>query len=298
MELHTKSDSVMCDYTLHLFLEAASAVHDNAGLGSRYRLIFVEKGSGTLTLNGSVVPFIAPSILCLNENDIINSFPDDGCGARTLYFLPAVINSRLTLEMINNIESEFTNTERTDLFCIKSFQTKHSELKVQQLGPNDEIRVKELFGHIRSILENPVHEFWPCLARSYFIELLNFIQRLKPVQSTPVLTGLDEQIKQIIGYLNLRYHEKITVADITGHFCIDRNTLSRRFLKATGKTLIEYLNSLRVNVSLLLLRDTVLPVNDIMYRVGFNDPAHFTRTFKAMTGTTPSEYRKSHSVFK
>jgi len=42
-----------------------------------------------------------------------------------------------------------------------------------------------------------------------------------------------------------------------------------------------------------LLRETSLPASDILYRVGFNDPAHFARTFGKITGLTPSAYRDS-----
>lgn len=44
-----------------------------------------------------------------------------------------------------------------------------------------------------------------------------------------------------------------------------------------------------------MLRDTMLPINEIMTRVGFCDTVHFLRTFKKYTGDSPSEYRKKYN---
>lgn len=194
MDLFTKSATILCDYTLHLYLENGSRIDDNTGFGSRYRFVCIDRGAGTFSLNGAVVPFIAPVALCLSERDRVSALPEYGCHALTLYFLPAVINSKLTLEVINNLEAEFTQTERTDLFCIRNFQTKQTGNKVIQLGPADEVRVKGLLVSIKSILDNPVQQFWPCLARSYLIELLNFLHRLNPL-SIPVCAGIMTVLK-------------------------------------------------------------------------------------------------------
>jgi AraC-like DNA-binding protein len=41
-----------------------------------------------------------------------------------------------------------------------------------------------------------------------------------------------------------------------------------------------------------MLRDTLLPVSEIMYRTGFNEANHFSRTFKKYMSCAPSDYRK------
>ncbi len=298
LEFITRSETVHPDYILHLYYEKNADVPDKKGFGSHYRLLLLEKGSGTITLNGTIVPYIAPAILCLCDKDSIDGVSQTGYSVRTLYFLPEVINSNLTLRAISDHSASFTQTELTDLFSIRNFLSADPCQKSVQLGPNEQIRVNELLDSIESILTNPVHEIWPCLARSYFIELLNLIQRIGPAENQAVQITCNEEMRQIINYLNLNYRERITIADITRRYCIDRNTLSRRFLKVTGCTLIEYLNRLRVSVSLQMLRDTTLPVNDIMFRVGFNDPSHFNKTFRLISGTSPSEYRKRYSLFK
>lgn len=61
-----------------------------------------------------------------------------------------------------------------------------------------------------------------------------------------------------------------------------------------GKTVIQYLIGLRIRFACFLLRDTTVPVKELVWRSGFNDLAHFNRTFKRITSMTPLEYRKEY----
>jgi AraC family L-rhamnose operon regulatory protein RhaS len=55
----------------------------------------------------------------------------------------------------------------------------------------------------------------------------------------------------------------------------------------------DYLIKLRIKVSSVMLRDTALPVSEIMYRSGFNEINHFDRMFKKYMNCSPSDYRKN-----
>jgi len=69
-------------------------------------------------------------------------------------------------------------------------------------------------------------------------------------------------------------------------------TLKRRFRAATGTTLIEYLQNLRVEEAKRLLEASQTPVDEISVRAGYEDPSFFRRLFKRRTGLTPSQYRR------
>lgn len=68
---------------------------------------------------------------------------------------------------------------------------------------------------------------------------------------------------------------------------ISRQTLYRR-LKAEGVTFEQLLDRLRHRLALKLLRDQHLSVKQASWRLGFSDPAAFSRAFKRWTGTAPS----------
>lgn len=68
------------------------------------------------------------------------------------------------------------------------------------------------------------------------------------------------------------------------------------FKKECGCTLTEYVNKMRVEQAISLLRDSEKQIQNIAYESGFQDPNYFIRQFKRQTGMTPGEYRRSISL--
>ena len=68
---------------------------------------------------------------------------------------------------------------------------------------------------------------------------------------------------------------------------LSRQTLYRR-LKAEDVTFEQLLDELRHRLALKLLRDDGMAVKQAAWRLGFSDPAAFSRAFKRWTGSAPS----------
>lgn len=77
---------------------------------------------------------------------------------------------------------------------------------------------------------------------------------------------------------------------VAGAMGCSRQTLYRR-LKAEGLTFEQILEDLRHRRAVKLLRDPALSVKEIGYRLGFSDPAAFSRAFKRWTGKSPAVLR-------
>jgi transcriptional regulator GlxA family with amidase domain len=73
---------------------------------------------------------------------------------------------------------------------------------------------------------------------------------------------------------------------------IPERTLKRRFKIATGSSLIERVQDLRVEEAKRLLEVGTMPVDEISFSVGYEDASFFRRLFKRRTGLTPSQYRR------
>lgn len=73
---------------------------------------------------------------------------------------------------------------------------------------------------------------------------------------------------------------------------VPERTLKRRFKTASGVTLIEYLQNLRIEEAKRLLESGQMPVDEISVEVSYEDPSFFRRLFKRRTGLTPSQYRR------
>jgi len=76
---------------------------------------------------------------------------------------------------------------------------------------------------------------------------------------------------------------------IAGKLGISRQTLFRK-LKAEGVTFEEILDHLRYKLALRFLKDEKITVTETAYRVGFSDPAAFSRAFKRWSGASPSAF--------
>lgn len=73
-------------------------------------------------------------------------------------------------------------------------------------------------------------------------------------------------------------------------------TFKRRFTSATGVAPIEYVQRLRIEDAKRRLERTDAPVDEIGWRVGYEDPAFFRRLFKRITGLAPGAYRKRFRI--
>jgi AraC-like DNA-binding protein len=73
-----------------------------------------------------------------------------------------------------------------------------------------------------------------------------------------------------------------------------RQTLYRR-LKAEGLTFEALLNRLRRRLAIKFLTEEGVSVKEAAYRLGFADPAAFSRAFKRWTGSAPRSVRAAKS---
>lgn len=71
---------------------------------------------------------------------------------------------------------------------------------------------------------------------------------------------------------------------------MSRQTLYRR-LKAEGVTFEDVLEAKRRSLAVRYLGISRLSVKAAAYKLGFSDPAAFSRAFKRWTGVSPSEFR-------
>jgi AraC-like DNA-binding protein len=68
------------------------------------------------------------------------------------------------------------------------------------------------------------------------------------------------------------------------------------FKRCTGSTPIDYFIKLRMERARELLATTLCSVKEIAGVLGYDDPLYFSRVFKAVNQTTPTQYRATHRV--
>ena len=93
-------------------------------------------------------------------------------------------------------------------------------------------------------------------------------------------------------WLEEHYAEQGVIPRVVELANIPERTLKRRFKVATGSSLIERTQDLRVEEAKRLLEAGTMPVDEISFDVGYEDASFFRRLFKRRTGLTPSQYRR------
>lgn len=101
----------------------------------------------------------------------------------------------------------------------------------------------------------------------------------------------EEKLKRVEDFINENFTEDISREGLASAVEMNPNYMGSLFKTYTGKTINEYINTLRVEEAKRLLDEGRLRVIDIAFEVGFENIVTFNRVFKKLTGRTPSEYK-------
>lgn len=105
-------------------------------------------------------------------------------------------------------------------------------------------------------------------------------------------TDAERRLREIKLFVVCNFQRELTIDDIAEHVGMNRSAACTFFKRNEGKTIWEYMNHLRLEEAKRLLSTTDFTIQEICYKSGFRDLAHFSRTFRKGVGTSPSEYRK------
>ena len=99
---------------------------------------------------------------------------------------------------------------------------------------------------------------------------------------------------QALTYIHSNLDHKILVTDVLEQVAMSRRLLEQRFLKATGKTIYQYISEQRIDHFARLLLETQDSIGNLAARMDEPDPKSMSRRFKELKGCTPSAYRKKN----
>jgi transcriptional regulator GlxA family with amidase domain len=106
----------------------------------------------------------------------------------------------------------------------------------------------------------------------------------------------DAHIQSAQQWLSEHFSVANPVEQMIKRSTLAERTFKRRFMNATGLTPIAYVQRLRIEDAKRRLERTEAPVDEVSWRVGYEDPAFFRRLFKRTTGLAPGAYRKRFRI--
>lgn len=102
----------------------------------------------------------------------------------------------------------------------------------------------------------------------------------------------DDKIKNAQEWLESNFSSEFMMEELADRVGLSLRSFRRRFNDATGESPIQYLQRIRLETAKQLLANSALSVDQIAYRVGYEDGSYFTRLFRKKVGQTPSEFRQ------
>ncbi|MBO5197633.1 MAG: helix-turn-helix domain-containing protein [Lachnospiraceae bacterium] len=122
-----------------------------------------------------------------------------------------------------------------------------------------------------------------------FLQLLNYTDR---IEQNRELQYENQLVLAVLKEIEENY-KSANLTEIAERMNQSVYQLSRLVKKSTGSTFKELLQQKRFHKAVELLRNTSLPVADVIYSVGYDNTSYFHRMFREKYGTTPKEFRKA-----
>jgi AraC-like DNA-binding protein/mannose-6-phosphate isomerase-like protein (cupin superfamily) len=111
-------------------------------------------------------------------------------------------------------------------------------------------------------------------------------------QTTKDVNIIEDKIQQIKDFLDKNFQKKIPLDMIADEFFISKYHMSRKFKKAYGITIANYIIAKRITHAKELLRFTEMQIEEIGQLCGIEDSSYFNKVFRKFEGMTASYYRK------
>lgn len=102
------------------------------------------------------------------------------------------------------------------------------------------------------------------------------------------------KIGEAIKYIDDHLEEDLSVPMIAERFAFSPYYFHRLFTSIVGKSMAAYVRDRRIAHACRMLNETDETVLDVALHFGFGSAQGFSRTFKAVTGMSPTEYRSSN----
>ncbi|MBN2763007.1 MAG: response regulator, partial [Bacteroidales bacterium] len=119
-----------------------------------------------------------------------------------------------------------------------------------------------------------------------------FENSLEPVSEDITTTRVDEQFMQrtISIVENNINNPEFGVQKLANEMCVSRSLLHKKLTAIVDLSANDFITSMRLKKSALLLKKGNMNISEVAFEVGFNDPKYFSRCFRKHFGMSPTEY--------
>jgi two-component system, response regulator YesN len=103
---------------------------------------------------------------------------------------------------------------------------------------------------------------------------------------------MKDKIERVKQFTEKNYDKKISLEDVAELVFLSPKYFSRIFKEVTGIGFNDYKLEVKINRAKEMLENSGFNVDEIAYKIGYENPESFIRIFKKNTSHTPTEYRE------
>lgn len=261
--------------------------HENLALNDtlRYcydcRLFFFMKGSCTLQINGEFFE--------ISDNSAVYIPP-----ATAYRFIFKDSEPHTVLVFDFDLVSEYSDIKKS-LGTATEFDYEPEKVLKYQLPKEFERPISLTIPRLFETLKRCTDEFLN--GEKYYREVTSafFKMTLLDLLRESEAAAEFKVMPKVVEYIHRHYQDNtLTNEDIAREFNYHPYYLSQLMKKATGETLHNYLLQYRIRIAKNYLITTDLDINTVGWKCGFSSPSYFIKQFRAQTGRTPKQYRKTN----
>ena len=262
--MHRVSSPLPIDLFSNTYINFSFPLHCH----QTYLIQLVDRGINHFSCNGSRYSVGKGTILLMTPEEIHN-----GCGNRdeALHYKVFYLNEK----ELSDDNSGF-NIDRHIRFNQTVLWNPEIANLINQLytinSHDNEFLAYELFQNIRN---------------SLLLNYSNFKLNIKESSRR-----YDEIVRRSKEYIHDQLQQPLRLVDISKSVYLSPFHLLRIFKEHTGITLHQYIINARIEKGKELIKSKRYSLGDLYYETGFSDPSNFTKSFKKITGQTPSQFRK------
>ena len=265
-------------FHIHQF-SIKTGVHIQEGKPHRtdfYGVTFIEGGKGEISINGTRHDFENNILIHTSPGQIITASVDNVSNGYVIFFMP-----------------EFVNIQKPD--------TMESLFPFFKLNSNGAFKVGDETGPFKAQFRNMKIEYFKKdveymkVIRSYLLVLLNLIGR-QYFKNTSILNNHRDKkhtlTTEFESLIRQNMPERKTVTYLAEELSVSSKHLIEVIKATTGKTPSELNTQIFMLEAKKLLLYSNLSVNEVAYRLNFNDPSYFNKVFKKYFNISPLSFKR------
>jgi len=206
-------------------------------------------------------------------------------------------------EVIKGLQRHLENQDYGGLFqeleklIEKAEMVKYPQLGLERLVRQLAYEVRQHFNSSQDVLEEEVmleDAFYEAgTSAELFQSLKNVLARYWEKDREPVKPGSPEFMEAIREYVDRHLSQELTVSALCREFNLSRSYLNLIFRKHGMDSFNTYLRNARIErAKEIMERNPQMFIKDVAMMVGYKDQFYFSRTFRAVTGISPSGYQE------